>query len=103
MSYLAKLKAFIHEKVHTQPTAKGDKSPSVGFDSAQGRHISDPGRPIESEAVGEIRRLIEAIARVQPYWSAADVEEALQIAQGDVDNAQITYRALAEQYGVPLH
>lgn len=43
MSYLARLKAENFGKTATQRTDKTDKSPSVSFVSAQGRHISQIG------------------------------------------------------------
>lgn len=41
MSYLARLKAEDFGRTATQRTDKADKSPSVSFVSAQGRHISE--------------------------------------------------------------
>lgn len=64
--------------------------------------ISDlPGGAPDPAA--EVRRLIEAIAKVSPYWTPQDVAEAVEIAQGDRDNALMTYRELAKQYRATVH
>lgn len=53
------------------------------------------------EQIAELRRLVEAIVRMAPaYWTRADIEEAVAIGATDLDNALMTFRALAQDYGI---
>lgn len=63
------------------------------------------GRPDlrRGEQIAELRHMVEAIARMAPaYWTRADIEEAVAIGATDLDNALMTFRALAEGYEVHL-
>ena len=105
MSYLARLKAEFSKKGLPSELTKPTRAPSVSFDSTASSRIAeieaDPNALPDPAA--EVRRLIEAIARVSPYWTPADVEEAVSVALTDLDNALTTFRALAERYGVEMH
>ena len=79
---------------------KNRKDDAAPYNCLSGISYLPGGAP---DPATEVCRLIEAIAKVSPYWTRQDVAETVQIAQGDRGNALMTYRELAKQYGATVH
>lgn len=101
MNYLALLRDRVFpEKVGDGEPTKPTKAAFVGSVGAA------PAPVPQKKALdgSELRRLVEAVARANPaYWTPSDIEEAVGVGMNNYDDAMMTFRALATQYGVAVH
>ena len=91
MSYLERLKRL---ETRQSATDKTDRSAFVSSVGSLPAHIPTERRPAAPEA--ELVALVHQVADAHAF-SAADRQEAMQIALGDAASALICFRALASQ------